>query len=95
MQREELLKELQQLIADECERDVDPASIDLDAPLIGRDSQLDLDSLDALQIALAVGKRYGKPIKGSKETRAVLRSLNTLADFVLGASATKTSEAKK
>lgn len=83
MQREDLLKELQQLIADECERDVAPESIDLDAPLIGSDSPLDLDSLDALQIAVAVGKRYGRPIRGSKESRAILRSVNTLADFIL------------
>ncbi len=84
MEREQLLKELQRMIATECERDIDPPSIDNDAPLIGRDSPLDLDSLDALQISLAVEKRYGKPIKGSGESRRVLRSINTLADYILG-----------
>lgn len=81
-ERDHLLLELKQIVVDECERDVDPASINDDAPLIGHDSALDLDSLDALQIALAVGKRYGKPIKGSRESRRILRSINTLADHV-------------
>ena len=36
---------------------VDPAQIDPDAPLFG--GELGLDSIDALEIALAVSKRYG------------------------------------
>lgn len=83
MEREALLQELRQLIADECECNADPATLDNDAPLVGRKSPLELDSLDALQITVAVQKRYGKTIQGSREARAVLRSLNVLADFVL------------
>ena len=54
-----------------------------DAFLIGSQSELGLDSLDALQIALAVKQRYGKRIDGSTETRAALKSINALADFIL------------
>lgn len=83
MERETVLQELRQLIATECECNVDPASVDGDAPLIGRRSPLGLDSLDALQVSVAVQKRYGKTIRGSREARAALRSLNVLADFIL------------
>lgn len=82
MDREQLKLELKQLIVKECEKDVAPESIDDDGILIGSESQLDLDSLDALQIALAVKQRYGKRIDGSTETRAAMKSIDTLADFI-------------
>ncbi len=82
MDREQLKLELKQLIIKECEKNVVPEQISDDGILIGSQSQLDLDSLDALQIALAIKQRYGKRIDGSKETRAALKSINTLADFI-------------
>ena len=59
-----------------------PEQIADDGILIGSESQLDLDSLDALQIALAIKQHYGKRIDGGNETRAALKSINTLADFI-------------
>lgn len=82
MDRERLKLELKQLIIKECEKDVTPEQISDDGILIGSEGQLDLDSLDALQIALAVKQHYGKRIDGSTETRAALKSINTLADFI-------------
>ena len=82
MDREQLTRELKALIIEECEKDVRPEDIDNDALLMGQDSELGLDSLDALQISLAVKKRYGKRIDGNNETRAALQSINTLADFI-------------
>lgn len=82
MDREQLKLELKQLIIKECEKDVPPDQIGDDSILIGSESQLGLDSLDALQIALAVKQRYGKRIDGGGETRAALQSINTLADFI-------------
>lgn len=83
MDREQLKLELKQLVIRECEKDVAPEQIADDGILIGSEGSLALDSLDALQIALAVKQRYGKRIDGNNQTRAALTSINTLADFIL------------
>ncbi|MGH8369839.1 MAG: acyl carrier protein [Gammaproteobacteria bacterium] len=83
MDRERLKLELKQLIVKECEKQVPPEQIQDDAILIGSEGALNLDSLDALQIALAVKQRYGKRIDGNNQTRAALTSINTLASFIL------------
>jgi len=83
MDREQLKLELKQLIVRECQKQAAPESLADDAILIGSESPLELDSLDALQIAIAVKQRYGKRIDGSTETRAALKSVNSLADFIL------------
>ncbi|MGH8373502.1 MAG: acyl carrier protein [Gammaproteobacteria bacterium] len=83
MDREQLKLELKQLIVKECEKNVPPEQIQDDAILIGSEGSLALDSLDALQIALAVKQQYGKRIDGNNQTRAALTSINTLADFIL------------
>lgn len=83
MDREQLKFELKQMIVRECQKQVVPESLADDAILIGSESPLGLDSLDALQIALAVKQHYGKRIDGSTETRAALKSINSLADFIL------------
>lgn len=79
----ELKSELKQLIADECETEFDAHEILDDEILLGNQSRLALDSLDALQISLAVQKRYGKRIEGNNKTRLALTSVNTLAEFIL------------
>lgn len=53
-----------------------------DEPLFGDGSALDLDSLDGLQISMALQKRYGIRVTDSKEMRRVLTSLVTLADYI-------------
>jgi acyl carrier protein len=42
---------------------------------------LGLDSIDALQISIAVQK-YGVKITASKQMRRVMASINTFADFI-------------
>jgi acyl carrier protein len=62
-------------------KDVRPDEIDADAPLLVEG--LGLDSIDALELAMAIGKRYS--VKFSSEqarNRAVFASLRTLAMFV-------------
>ncbi|MHB8424411.1 MAG: acyl carrier protein [Gammaproteobacteria bacterium] len=83
MDREQLKLELKQMIIRECEKDLRPEQIPDDAILIGSESGLALDSLDALQIALAVKQQYGKRIDGNNQTRVALTSISTLADFIL------------
>ena len=72
-----LIEELKQLIITECDKETDPAEVDPEAQLIGGGA-LDLDSLDGLQIALAVKERYGVRIEGgltgARRSRAFPRS---------------------
>ena len=84
MDREVLKRELKELVVVECQKNhIQPDQIADDDVLIGSAGRLDLDSLDALQIALAVKQKYGKRIDGGKETRMALKSVNSLADFIL------------
>ena len=53
-----------------------------DEPLFGEGSRLDLDSLDGLQISMAIQKQYGIRVADSKEMRRALASLITLADYI-------------
>jgi acyl carrier protein len=84
MEREALKLELKELIVTECQKNhIQPDQIADDDILIGSSGSLELDSLDALQIALAVKKKYGKRIDGGRATRMALKSVNSLADFIL------------
>lgn len=75
--------ELAQLIIDFCNvEDVVPEDISPDAPLIGPDSPFGLDSLDAVEVVVAVQKNYGVRIGGEKASREVLQSLTALADYI-------------
>ncbi len=76
-----LKNDLKILIVVECDKDIEPDSIDDDAILIGGD--LDLDSLDALQISMAIKQKYGVSIEGGPEARRALKSVNSLADTII------------
>jgi acyl carrier protein len=84
MDRDALKKELKQLIVTECQKDLPPGELSDSELLMGSEARLELDSLDALQISLAVQQKYGKRIEGNNETRNALTSVDTLADFILG-----------
>jgi acyl carrier protein len=61
--------------------DVDPMSIVDDAPLFGEG--LGLDSIDALELAIAIDKRYGVKIEaGDERNREIFRSVATLAAHI-------------
>jgi len=79
---EELKMELKRLIVEECDISLDPAEIGDEDPLFGRDSRLGLDSIDALQISIAIQNRFNLSITDSKQMRKVMRSMNTFADFI-------------
>ncbi len=58
-----------------------PEDIPDDEPLIGS-SRFGLDSLDALELVLAIEKEFGVKIGSSEESRAALGSVNTLAAYI-------------
>ncbi len=59
-----------------------PGGLRLDEPLFGPDARLDLDSLDGLQLSVAIQKRYGIRLADSKDLRRALASLTTLAGYI-------------
>lgn len=53
-----------------------------DETWFGSESRLGLDSLDALEISMAIQRKYGVRMPDSKETRRALTSLITLAEHL-------------
>jgi len=85
-ERETLISDLKAMIVQECDKgDVNPADIPDDMALIGEG--LELDSLDALQISLAVKERYKVRIEGGPDGRRAMASTAALADFIIEARA--------
>lgn len=78
----ELQSELAELIVDSLELDdVRPDAIDPVAPLFGEG--LALDSIDALELAVALTKKYGVVIQQEDdETKRIFSSLANLTGFV-------------
>lgn len=62
--------------------DVEPARIDPDAPLFGEG--LGLDSIDALELALAISQKYGVQMKTEDESvEQAFTSLRSLNRFII------------
>jgi acyl carrier protein len=60
---------------------VSPEDIDPEAPLFG--AGLGLDSIDALELALEVSKRYGFQLRSDdEENRRIFGSLRSLAEHI-------------
>ncbi len=78
----DLEEELKQLIVTSLQLDdVTASAIDSTAPLFG--SGLGLDSIDALELAVALSKKYGVHLQADDEqNREVFASVRALATFV-------------
>ena len=76
--------ELKRLIIDTLElEDVAVEDIASDAPLFAEDEGLGLDSIDALEIGLALAEKYGVELDAEDEsTREIFRSVASLAQFL-------------
>ncbi len=61
--------------------DVKPGDIPEDEPLIGS-PRFGLDSIDALELVLALEKEFGVKIGSSEESRKALGSIRSLATYL-------------
>ena len=61
---------------------VNPESINTSDPLFSRDNILGLDSIDAIEIVMAVQRKYNVRIADQNLARTVLESIDTIAEFV-------------
>ena len=77
-----LIDELKQLIITSLDlEDVTPADIDASKPLFGEG--LGLDSIDALELGVAIQKKYHVKLDAnSADTREHFRSVENLAKFI-------------
>ncbi|MDR0564576.1 MAG: phosphopantetheine-binding protein [Azoarcus sp.] len=79
---DQLKTALKTLIVETCDKPVDPASIGDDEILFGKGTRLALDSLDALQLSVALHKRFGIRLSDSKETRRIFANVSKLAAWL-------------
>jgi acyl carrier protein len=77
-----LASELAALVISSLNLELTIAEMDFDAPLFG-DEGLGLDSIDILEIALAISKVYGFQLRSDDENSVrIFSSLNALAEHV-------------
>ncbi|MBA3506680.1 MAG: acyl carrier protein [Betaproteobacteria bacterium] len=77
----ELEREIAELIVQALSLEVQPENIDPTAPLYG--DEYGLDSIDMLEIAVAVSTRYGVELRSDEvESKNVFASLRALANHV-------------
>ena len=78
---EAMEREIASLIVDTLNLRTDPADIDPEAPLFN--SGLGLDSIDALELAMAISQRYGFQFRSdSGDNSRIFASLRTLSAHV-------------
>ena len=79
---EDIAAELSTILVSALNLDIPPSEIDINTPLFEADG-LGLDSIDSLEIALVVSKRYGFTLSTENtENKRVFFSLKTLATHV-------------
>lgn len=82
MEKAELVKELKELIVNRLKlEDITTGDIGDDDPLFGEG--LGLDSIDALELVVALEKNYGIRIPDEDVGRDAFRSVSALADYVI------------
>lgn len=80
---EELKQELKLLIMEVLNiTDVTPEEVGNDDPLFGEGNVMGLDSIDALEIVMALQEKYGVRIDDKNQSRFILRSITTIAEFI-------------
>lgn len=83
MTKEDLIQDIKQVIITSLDlEDMTPADIQTDAPLFG--DGLGLDSIDALELGMALKKKYNLTFPSdSQQNKTYFHSVATLADFII------------
>ncbi|OFX88531.1 MAG: hypothetical protein A2W99_09020 [Bacteroidetes bacterium GWF2_33_16] len=64
-------------------QDIAVADIDNEIPLFGGENTLGLDSIDAIELVMAVQRQFNVRIDDQNLAREVLKNVNTIADFIV------------
>ncbi|RIX81718.1 acyl carrier protein [Acidovorax cavernicola] len=78
----EFIARLKALVLESVEKDAPPGGLGDDEPLFGPEARLDLDSLDALQVSMAIQQHFNVRMPDSKETRRAMTSIAHLAEHL-------------
>jgi acyl carrier protein len=76
-----LKSEIRKMLVENCMLQMAPEEIKDDQALFGPES-LGLDSVDALQLVVALDKSYGLKIPDPETAKRILHSINAMADAV-------------
>ena len=76
-----LEREVAELVVSALSLEISADNVQADEPLYG--DGLGLDSIDILEIALVVTKRYGLQLRaGNEDNHAIFHSLRSLSDYI-------------
>lgn len=82
MTKEELKQQLRtQIISYLNLTDIDPSDIGDDTPFFGE--ELELDSIDSLELIVILEREYGLKINNPTEGRKILIDINHMADYII------------
>lgn len=81
MEEEPLKQRIKQLMVENLMLQITAAEIADDLPLFGPGS-LGLDSVDALQLVVALDKNFGLKIRDPEAAKQILRDVNSIAQAV-------------
>jgi len=80
---DELKREIKTLIMSTLNiTDIDPDDVDDSKPLFGGDNALTLDSVDGIEIIMALQRTYNIRLNDQNLARQIITSINSIADFV-------------
>jgi acyl carrier protein len=80
MTTDDLAPRVKELIVRRLKLEIDPASIQDDAPLFGEG--LELDSIDALELVLGLEQEFGIKVEDEEVGVKAFSSVNALVDFI-------------
>lgn len=82
MSATELRFQIKQMIIDTLHiKDVNPEQID-DNEMIFESETLDLDSLDGLELVMAIQKQFDVTISNQNHSIVILQTVNSIAEFI-------------
>ena len=83
MNRNDIESKLKEIVVTALDlEDITPADIETEVPLFGEG--LGLDSIDALELGMAVKKQFGIPFSSNPaDNKKIFYSVKTLADYIM------------
>ncbi|MEI6766845.1 MAG: phosphopantetheine-binding protein [Bacteroidota bacterium] len=75
--------EIKQLIVSTLNiKDVEPADILDDVPLFSGENTIGLDSIDAIELIMAIQRQFAVRLDDQNLARNILNSINSIAEFI-------------
>ena len=79
----ELKADIKKMIVDTLNmQDITPEEIEDNLPLFGGENTLGLDSIDAIELVMAVQREFKVRIDDQNLAREVLKDVNSIAEFI-------------